>query len=148
MNSFDQDLDYDRKNDFVTFTGCVFLTKIKAESIPQNKRCTADKITGMFSETFSTVPTVGQRYLSPKDNNFNLDGQLESNYTYLFEKDKRWYLVTANKEGTTMYAVDAQGILTPVPLPLDHQIHLLLYKISEIALVPLFYLTQLRASHF
>ena len=139
---FDQDLDGDRKNDLVTFTGCVFLTRVSEKNIPANRRCTATGI----SEMFADLPRIGQKYIQTDTTNLNLDWPkyLHVNYSYAFRNNNSWHIVVNEGLSVNMYKVGVNGLLESVQVPWSHRMHVVMYRLSELSLLPIFFLMAIR----
>lgn len=145
-HSLDQDLDGDGQTDFVSFTGCALLTKANPEQIPAERQCAAEGIFSLAKTINSEA--IGQSYLKNPITNYSLDSYFKDTtfmYSYMFQDQKTWYIVTQQGffGAPQTMKITTEGYLEPVATPLIHQVQVLLYRLSVILLVPIFYLVDL-----
>jgi hypothetical protein len=142
IHVIDQDFDGDKKNDLVTFTGCVFLTRVSEKIIPANKQCVATGISSMFKD----IPRVGQKYIHTDMTDLNLDWPkyLHVSYSYAFRDNSSWYIVVNEGLSLNMYKIGVNGLLENVQIPWSHRIHVVIYRLSELSLLPVFFLMAIR----
>lgn len=131
------DFDQDGKTDWVTFTGCAFLSAADIDKVSEESRCTA---TGMMEWVFPDQPEiVGQKIANLES--FDLGASSDTTpknwigHSYMGQDDEgEWTAVVNSKQdGLTLSRIGQDGLLYPVTdIPIEYRIDEALYSLSRL----------------
>jgi len=145
------DFDHDDQEDFVSFTGCLFLSSVNEKNIPDSQKCTAQ---GIFN---NAEIKVGQKYISSSESDLNLSNiDKKINHSYISQKqNENWEILVNGNEGIKIFEIKSGEALKPTgSIPISYQIDELLYNISSlffllsIPLIPLTFIFSLALNTF
>lgn len=123
------DLDDDEQTDFVSFTGCIFLSSTNESDIPESQKCTAQ---GIFE---SEKIKFGQKYIDSNEQDSNLNSvNGKITHSYLSKKqNKNWQLFVNSEQGMQLFEIKNNQIIQKVSMiPTSYKIDEILYSISSI----------------
>lgn len=127
------DFDNDGNEDLITFTGCAFLTSANTNVIPNEKRCTATGIVGMFNK--KEIQQIGQKYIEATEYDLTLDlnDQTPISHSYLGkEKNDNWKIFINQNNKLRIYRIENNGQLSEInKTKLTHEIDEILYYFSR-----------------
>lgn len=125
------DFDGDGKEDFISFTGCAFLSAAQESQIPPEKQCSAD---GMSSFVFKDTPEkFGQKYIDVEQR--DLDGMYHTEifFSYMGKYNDQPWKIYVNRGGWKIFEIGKDGILKEqTNVPFMHRADGWLYAFSAI----------------
>ena len=129
------DYDGDGQNDFITFTGCAFLSSSNLEAIPTEQKCTA---TGIFSNPSMSgnqlSQPIGQKYITTDISDLILSNQRRKiSHSYLGKSNNEdWKIFVRSDKGLQVFVIGKNGILSEEKnINVTHKIDNFLYILSS-----------------
>jgi hypothetical protein len=124
------DYDGDGKYDFITYSGCAFLSSVDIDTIPKERQCTAANVR-MISGS-KELSKIGQKYIETEKYDLNWDTDIPVSHSYLAKyKDTNWRIYLNTSKGLQAIEIGKDGSLKAVDdIRFANRIDEVLYYIS------------------